>query len=132
VTSIERGTMGVYNAVGPPKPTFGALLDACKAGTGSDAKLTWIAQDWLDKNKVGGWDDFPVHVPANADDSAFAKVSAARAIAAGLTFRAVEDTAKDTLAWWNAQTDERRKQERPGISPEREADVLARWHKDRG
>jgi 2'-hydroxyisoflavone reductase len=132
MTAIEQHTTGVFNAVGPDLPKFGGVLDTCRKGSGGDARFTWVADDWLDKNQAEGWDSFPLHVPAAADDSGFARVSAAKAIARGLRFRSPADTAKDALAWWATQTDERRAKKRPGISPEREAELLQRWHKGSG
>jgi 2'-hydroxyisoflavone reductase len=46
----------------------------------------------------------------------------------GLTFRPLADTARDTLAWFKAQPPERQKL-KAGLSAEREAEVLAAWHK---
>jgi 2'-hydroxyisoflavone reductase len=132
VTVVERGVMGVYNAVGPDKPFIGATLDEVKAAVPSDVRLTWIDQAWLDQNEVGGWNDFPIAVPSNADDCGFGKVSAARAIAQGLRFRAPRETAGAALAWWNARPEELRAKKRPGMSPERETEILQRWHKARG
>jgi 2'-hydroxyisoflavone reductase len=128
VTVIEHGHMGVFNAVGPSTPRFGAVLDACKAALAGDASLTWIPQEWLAKHDAGDWESFPLHVDKAADDSGFARVSAARAIAKGLVFRSPGDSAKDALAWWNAEPEARR-QKRPGITPKREAELLGLWHK---
>ena len=51
-----------------------------------------------------------------------------RAVAKGLTFRPLAVTARDTLAWFKAQPPERQKL-KAGITAEREAEVLAAWHK---
>ncbi len=48
-------------------------------------------------------------------------------MAAGLTFKPVGVTSRDTVDWYNATPEE----ERPGgrlLSPEREAEVLTAWH----
>jgi 2'-hydroxyisoflavone reductase len=94
----------------------------------SDVRVTWIDQPWLATNKAGGWDDFPAAVSSNDDEAGFARVSAARAIARGLRFRPPRETAAAALAWWRAQPDEVRAKMSPGISPEREAELLRRWH----
>ena len=52
-----------------------------------------------------------------------------RAIKAGLTFRTVEGTLKDTLAWWTTVPEARRTKPRFSITPEIEAQTLAGWHK---
>ncbi len=128
VTVSEHGHMGVYNAVGPDDPTLATVLDGVQAGVGGGAKVTWVDEAWLEKNKAGGWDDFPIAVPNSDEQSGFGHVSAAKAIAKGLRFRPVGETAKDALAWWRAQPEARRAEKRPGIAPEREVELLGRWH----
>ena len=39
------------------------------------------------------------------------------------------DTARDTLAWFKSQPPDRQAKLRAGLSAEREAEVLAAWHK---
>jgi 2'-hydroxyisoflavone reductase len=51
-----------------------------------------------------------------------------RAIAAGLTFRPLEATVRDTLAWWPTVPEERRTKAQFAIKPEQEAKALADWH----
>lgn len=127
ITAIEQNVYGVYNAVGPTDTAFGASLASMKAALGSDARFEWVPNEWLDANDAGGWGDFPLSVAANGDTAGFAKVSAARAIARGLRFRPPGETAKDALAWWQTQPEERRSRERPGANEAREAELLARW-----
>jgi 2'-hydroxyisoflavone reductase len=50
-----------------------------------------------------------------------------RARAADLTFRPLEETVRDTPAWWPTVVPERRAQPRFTITPEREAKVLEAW-----
>ena len=49
------------------------------------------------------------------------------ALAAGLTFRPLSATASDTLAWFKSQPPERQAKLKAGLSPEREASLLAAW-----
>jgi 2'-hydroxyisoflavone reductase len=51
-----------------------------------------------------------------------------RAIAAGLTFGPLEETLRDTLAWWPSVPEERRKNPKFAITPGIEAKALADWH----
>jgi 2'-hydroxyisoflavone reductase len=132
VTVAEQGHMGVYNAVGPDDATLGAVLDGVRAGVGGAATMTWVDEHWLKAHDAAGWGSFPLVVAGSDDEAGFGHVSAARAIARGLRFRMVADTARDTLAWWNEQPEERRAKKRPGITPEREADLLKRWHEGGG
>jgi 2'-hydroxyisoflavone reductase len=47
-----------------------------------------------------------------------------RALAAGLTFRPLDETVRDTLVWAQAG-EEQRTAEGVGLAPEREAELLA-------
>jgi 2'-hydroxyisoflavone reductase len=68
-----------------------------------------------------------VWLPPRGETAGAAKVNAQKAIAKGLTFRPIAVTAKDTLEWFKSEPDERRSKLKAGISPEREAEVLAAW-----
>jgi len=76
---------------------------------------------------VSAWTDLPVWVPGRGDSAGFARRNIGRAVHAGLTFRPLATTAVDTLAWFRAQPVERQAKPRTGLTPEREAEVLARW-----
>jgi 2'-hydroxyisoflavone reductase len=126
VRLIEDKTTGVFNALGPDKPlTMGQTLDACKQAARSDATFTWVDADFLQKQEVHAWSDMPAWVPNRGETAGFAKVSNARAINAGLTFLPILDTAKATLDWFRTLPEARRGKLRAGITPEREAKVLA-------
>jgi 2'-hydroxyisoflavone reductase len=71
----------------------------------------------------------PVWVPASGDSAGFHRRSIARALAAGLTFRSVKATAADTLAWFRTLPAERQAKLRAGLTPEREAALLAKWQR---
>jgi 2'-hydroxyisoflavone reductase len=51
-----------------------------------------------------------------------------RAIEAGLRFRSLEETLRDTLAWWPSAPEERRNNPKFSITPEVEKQALADWH----
>jgi 2'-hydroxyisoflavone reductase len=50
---------------------------------------------------------------------------------AGLTFRPLADTARDTLEWFLTLPAGRRKNLRAGLDPDREAFVLDAWRLER-
>ena len=56
----------------------------------------------------------------------------ANAVAAGLTFRPLGVTARDTLEWDKARPAEERANRRFGMSREREREVLDAWHASQG
>jgi 2'-hydroxyisoflavone reductase len=65
------------------------------------------------------------------DELGLSRTNISRALAKGLTFRPLADTARDTLAWFKAQKPERRAKLRAGLTAEREAEVLAALHKSK-
>jgi len=129
---VEGNVTGVFNAAGPEKTmTMKAMLEGTAKGVGSKATLTWVPAKFLEAQKVEPWGDMPAWIPKGPESGAMA-VSNARAIAKGLRFRPVADTARDTLAWWRKEPEERRKGKlKAGLTPEREAEVLAAWKASR-
>lgn len=129
LTTLERGHVGVHNVNGPAEPLgIGALLDACKRVSGSDARFTWADNAFLEAQQIAAWSDMPVWVPPIGDGVGLTTTVSARAIARGLTYRPLDDTIKATLDWWATLPPERQSKLRAGITREREAAVLAAWH----
>ncbi len=127
---VERRDTGTFNATGPAEPLpMRAMLEACKTANGGDARFTWVDSDWLvEQQKVMPWSHMPVWIPRSGEAKGMGRVSNARAMMLGLTFRPTVDTARDTLAWFKTLPPERQAKMRAGIPPEREAEVLAAWH----
>jgi 2'-hydroxyisoflavone reductase len=131
ILAIENRDLGVFNAVGPAKPlTVREMLEACKQASGSNATFTWADAAFLERQKVRPWMDMPVWVPPTGELAGLTSVSNAKAMARGLKFRPVLDTARDTLTWFNGLPPERQAElrKRAGLTPEREREVLAAWH----
>jgi 2'-hydroxyisoflavone reductase len=131
VHCLEARLTDSYNVVCPTMP-FGNLLDACLRVTGSDASLTWVPADFLADHDVQPWRD--VHMWADGDSALAGALtwSGQKAIDAGLSFRAVDETLRDTLDWFRALPPERQAQLRAGMSAEKEAAVLAAWRSASG
>lgn len=126
VTLIEKGATGTFNATGPDKVlTMGAMLDACKAVSKSDAKFLWGDPAFLQAQGIGPWMDMPTWVPNEGETAGFAKVNIDKALKAGLTFRPIAETAKATLDWYKTLPEARRAKMRAGLTPEREAKAIA-------
>ncbi|MBJ6763024.1 SDR family oxidoreductase [Myxococcaceae bacterium JPH2] len=125
---IENDTSGAYNAVGPGMAwTMGGMIDTCRTVTGKDTKVTWVPADFLEKNGEKGDGSLPIWMtPSGATAGAHLRKSD-KAVKAGLKFRPVTDTIRDTLAWFNAQPQERRDKFRAGLTPEREKELLGLW-----
>ncbi len=127
VLCLEQGLADTYNVVRNPMP-FGNLLSACVNTIDSDAELTWVPADFLADHDVQPWRD--VHLWADSDSALAGSLtwSADKALAAGLTISPVEETIRDTLAWFKSLPRERQDELRAGMSAEKEASVLAAWH----
>ena len=129
----EARTIGVFNALGPREPmTISQMLDGIRRAVGGDARFTWVDQDFLAAHEVRGWSDMPVWVPQTPESAGFARTSGERAVRAGLTFRPLAETARDTLAWYRAQPEASKARLRGPFTRERERAVLAAYHARRG
>jgi len=123
----EPGHGGTYNGTSP-EYTFGEMLDTVKTAVGSDATFTWVPTQFLEDHGVAAWGHMTNWVPPEGEMAGMLRVSVEAALAHGLTFRPLADTARDTLEWWNTLPAERRAQPLAGLPAEREAEVLAAWH----
>jgi 2'-hydroxyisoflavone reductase len=133
VMLMDTKTMGAFDAVGPGEPlTMGGVLEKSKAITKSDARFTWVSPAFIEKfDKLpGGPLDLPIWAPPEGKTAGFHMRAGERARKTGLVHRPVDDTIKDLLAWFKELPPERQAKRRAGISLEREAEVLAAWHKE--
>jgi 2'-hydroxyisoflavone reductase len=130
IRMVENGDTGTFNATGPATSLgMGGMLDGVKRALNSKSNFTWVNADFLKQQKVEAWSDMPVWA---GDELGMARTSISRALGKGLTFRPLAETARDTLAWFKAQSPERRARLKAGLSAEREAEALAAWKKQRG
>jgi 2'-hydroxyisoflavone reductase len=129
VRCCEEGTVGVYNATGPQsRLTIGEMLGAIRGVMTTDAYLTWVDAEFLAANQVRPWADMPVWIPPTGQTAGFGSRSIARALAKGLTFRPLADTARATLEFYEQQSEARKAELRAGLAAAREKEVLAAWH----
>jgi 2'-hydroxyisoflavone reductase len=121
---IEDNASGTYNATGPgDELTMGEFLDACKRVTGSVATFHWTSAEFLQEHNVQPWSDMPVWIPDTEEDAGFSRVDVSRAIQAGLEFRPLEETIRDTIAW--AETRPEDFEWRAGLNPDKERILLS-------
>jgi 2'-hydroxyisoflavone reductase len=124
VRMVEAGTTGIFNAKGPDYPLMmGQLLDTCRTVGGSDAQFTWVDEDFLLEQGVGPWMELPLWLPTSMN--AINTARSDKAYAAGLTFRPIAETVRDTLAWDATLSPDAPR--RAGLAPAREAAVLDAW-----
>ena len=126
VEVAARRVSGTFNATSEP-----IRLDTVLAACG-DAELVWVDEQFLLDQGVGPWLELPLWVPREA--AAFLQMSVAAAVAEGLRFRPVEETARDTLAWareTGATLVTETTYGSAGLDPAREAAILEAWSKAR-
>jgi 2'-hydroxyisoflavone reductase len=129
VLCLEKKILGTFNAdARAGSITMGRFLDTCKRVSNSDATFTWAEAKFLEEQKIGPWSDMPAWIPPVGDDAGFGQVSAAKAKAAGLHYRPLDDTVRDTLAWFRTEPAEHQAKLKSGLSAEREAEALKAWH----
>lgn len=122
VSAAEADTTGVMNTSGPTpeKTTMGELLETCREVANSDARFVWKDEEWLAARDIGVWMDMPLFTGTEAPGLATHDTS--RAVAAGLRFRPMADTVRDTLEWSRLLPPDH--QWRAGLSAERERAAL--------
>ena len=125
---LEARVAGVYNATGPQAPmSMAEMLYGIRAVTSTPVQFTWVPYSYLEGRNVQPWSDMPVWIPPTDEMKGFSRFDCSRAIAAGLRFRPLAETARDTLDWFKTLPAERQSELKAGLSPEREREVLEAW-----
>lgn len=131
---LEQKAFGTFNAIGPvSRLSVAEMLHGIRAiiPGSTPISFTWVPASFLEEQKVNPWSDMPVWIPPAGEYAGFGSRSNKKAIAAGLTFRPLADTARATLEWADARPAERKAKLRAGLTAEREAEVLAAWKKSK-
>jgi nucleoside-diphosphate-sugar epimerase len=131
VKVVEDKRSGPFNVAAPRDPiSMRAFVEA--AARALDAKVTFTQvddYDFLTENKV--FSMVPWVIPTG-NNLGHLTISNARAKAAGLGFRPISTTVRDTLAWWSTVPEERRNAPHFALTPEQEATLLAAWKGRKG
>lgn len=125
---LETGQRGVYNATGPREPLAARRFyeDAAKA---LDAKVRFTFVDDYEFLAAHQIDEAIPWAMLKGNDSGMMSISNARSDAAGLSFRPLAATLRDTLAWWPTVPTARREHPHFTITPDQEMRALADWAK---
>jgi 2'-hydroxyisoflavone reductase len=123
----EARKTGTFNATGPDyKLTMGRVLETCRGNTGSDARFVWADEQFLLDAGVGPWGEMPLWTPASDEGNRhILAVNIGKALAAGLKFRPLSETVRDTLEWDLTRPADT--QRRAGLAREKEREVLDAW-----
>jgi 2'-hydroxyisoflavone reductase len=107
--AVERELSGRFNATNEGVP-WSELL--------AGADVTWVSDDFLLEHEVGAWMELPLWI-SGANWVGMRSVDVSRAVAAGLSFRPVEETIAGAAGAPAV--------EGVGLTPEREAELLEAW-----
>jgi 2'-hydroxyisoflavone reductase len=107
-----HGPSGTFDATGY-RTTLGELLERLRGG----ANLVWVDGQQVLEAGVQPWMELPLWL--TEDEWPLMERDVSEAVAAGLTFRALEETARDTYAWDRTQPGAR-----PTLTREKEAEIL--------
>jgi 2'-hydroxyisoflavone reductase len=103
-------------------------LYGIRAITAAPVSFTWVDTDFLLAHEVRPYSHMPLWMPARGNRVGFNRFDLTRSLEAGLIYRPLAVTARDTLEYHTSRPIERQQQLRAGISAERERDLLDAWH----
>ena len=139
ITLLENGAGGTFNATGPAgKQTMEQFVNALAPLATAPLTLTWIEDyEWLKKYPLrkrpdGTTSGLTYAVPwvmADGDELGHQRIDNRKAIAAGLKFRPLLTTARETIAWRasDAVPAALKAQPRYVLTPEQERAILDAW-----
>ncbi len=122
---LEQDTGGIFNAAGPTldETRMDEFLHGIRAVTTSRVSFTWVDEDFLANREPPA--RYPLWYSQNGPARALARVRSHRGVEAGLKFRPLAVTARETLDWFLSEPEERRQQLQ--LNLERDARILEAW-----
>lgn len=121
---IENGTAGPFNAVGfDGRISMADLVHTGKGAVNHKCEFTWVDDEFLLENKVTSWGELGCWTPKKSNGH----TDVTRAMQAGLTFRPIAETIRDTADWVKRGRGD--KPWRAGMKHAREVELLAGWKK---
>jgi len=127
---LDASTNGYFNAVSPPGAfTMGDLIKASQqASPESKTRATWVSEDFLAAHWKPEELDLPPWAPMKGESAGASLTSIKTASQTGLHSRPLQETVRDTLAWFHTLPAERQAKLKAGLDPQKEADTLRAWH----
>jgi nucleoside-diphosphate-sugar epimerase len=120
VDLCARRESGAFNAT-HPGASWADLVESCLRVTGADSRPVWVDGEWLAKQGVGQWMELPLWL-YGPDTAGMFRADVSRAVAAGLTFRPLDEIVRGTLQHAETTDD-------AGLKPERERELLEAWQR---
>jgi 2'-hydroxyisoflavone reductase len=127
---VESRSTGYFNAVSPPGAfTMGDLITASqRAAPKAGATVTWVPEDFLAAHWKAEELDLPPWSPTKGEMAGASLTSVKPAIKTGLRCRPLQETVRDTLAWFQSLPADRQAKLHAGLDPQKEAATLRDWH----
>lgn len=130
---LEQETAGVFNTEGPAAPlSLAGLVHGVRAITSASVSFTWVDWDFLEARGQMPQRQLPFWQPPRGRYLNYGRMDSSRAIAAGLAFRPLAVTAKDTLDWHLARASNGQGALRTGLDRATEARLLEEWRRAAG
>ncbi len=128
---LEADRPGIYNVAGPREPLAARkFYDVAAKTINPNVKYTFVDDyDFLAAHKI---EEAIPWALLRGNDYGMMSVKSDKAIAAGLKFRPLDVTLRDTLAWWPSVPQARRDKPHFAITPEKEAAALSDWRAAHG
>jgi 2'-hydroxyisoflavone reductase len=135
VQMVEARATGVFHVTGPDtRLSMGEFLEACQRALQRAARFTWVTEAFLFEHGVRPWTELPLWVPPHA--SGVLAIDISKAQRAGLGFRPLATTIRDTFQWAAQREPEASATTRlasgestqAGLAQARETALLQNWH----
>ena len=128
---LETRQHGIYNVTGPKQPLVARRFYEIAAKIiNPSVTYTFVDDyDFLEAHKI---DEAIPWALLTGNNYGMMSVKNDKAITAGLSFRPLEATLRDTLAWWPTVPQARRDKPHFAITTEKEAAALADWRTREG
>jgi 2'-hydroxyisoflavone reductase len=124
IDMVERRAAGIYNTHGfNSRTSWGECFAQTQRLAGTDTQLTWVDEEFLKAHKLEPG-ELPMY--AFSEDAGIFTFDNHKATSAGLRFRPLAETFRDTLLW-----DASEGTHTLGIKPAREAELLREWRERR-
>lgn len=128
---IEDGKTGTFNIAGEDDVTMTKFQDALGTAIPAPPRtLTWIPDlEFLREFRLRAnvpW--IPPRRTAGGVKYGQTYINSDKAVAAGLRYRPMTETIRDSLAWWQSLPAERREKNKFAYTPDAEKAALEAWH----
>jgi 2'-hydroxyisoflavone reductase len=132
---VDKRTTGYFNAISAPRAfTMGELMSSSeRASPQAGTKVTWVpeaflAAHWKSEELGLLGSSLTPWLPSKGETAGASLSASDAARRTGLRPRPLEETVRDTLAWFKTLPADRQAKLHAGLDAQKEADTLHLWH----